>query len=102
MVGGIVTETVWLADRIWIGCVDADENRHGKCAIYVERNQQSEKIKPGDSVWWQGGFAMWTPLDNKGKTGNKSGVDYDIRIPRIGSSGVSRPPVDHRGQMRNG
>jgi len=93
MVGGIVIETVTLKDRIWVNCVDEAENRNGKCAIYVKRNPESERIKPGDGVWWQGGSAMWNPYGRtkQSSAGGKSGIDYDIRIPRIGFSGVFRP-----------
>jgi hypothetical protein len=96
MIGGTVTETVIVGDRLWVGC--EEDTSTSKCGIYVERNQKSERIKPGDCIWWQGGFAMWTPYDNRGKSqeeaqslGFKCGKDYDIKIPRIGFSGVSRP-----------
>lgn len=97
MIGGTVTETIHLPDRIWVNTVDDDEKRNDHCAIYVERNDKSERIKPGDSVWWQGGNAMWTPYANRGcnrpqgAPEQRGGVDYDIRIPRIGFSGVKRP-----------
>lgn len=97
MVGGTVTETIALPDKVWINTVDSHERRNDHCAIYVERTEQALRIKPGDSVWWQGGFAMWTPYSNlpsvRGKDAphQRGGVDYDIRIPRIGFSGVSRP-----------
>jgi hypothetical protein len=91
MIGGIVTETIRLADRIWVNCVSSEEKSNDHCAIYVERNSQSERIKPADSFWWQGCYALWTPYENKGKSGNRPGRDCDIRIPRIGSSGVSKP-----------
>lgn len=100
MIGGIVTETIVLPDKVWVDCVESQERCNDKCAIYVERNENSLKIKPGDSFWWQSGSAMWTPFENKGKAGNKSHIDYDIRIPRIGFSGVSRPTsaVKEKGQ----
>ncbi len=97
MIGGIVTETITLSNRVWINTVERDERLTGHCAIFVERNSNSEQIKPGDSVWWQSGSAMWTPYANCGLNRSKDaphqrgGVDYDIRIPRIGFSGVSRP-----------
>lgn len=91
MIGGIVLETIVQERRVWVNTVEREECSNSKCAVYVERSANSERIKPGDSLWWQGGFAMWTPYENKGKTGNKSGVDYDIRIPKIGFSGVGKP-----------
>lgn len=86
MVGGIVTKTIQQQDRVWIDC--EEEQSTSKCAIYVERNANSDRIKAGDSIWWQGGFALWTPSERKG---NRCGKDYDIRIPKIGFSGVGVP-----------
>lgn len=84
MVGGVVIETIVLPDRIWINCRD----KRDTCAIYVERNAKSEAIRVGDKLWWQGREAMWTPA---------SGVSagwYDLRIPRIGYSGLPRPGTE--------
>lgn len=97
MIGGTVVETMILRDRVWVNTVDNNEKCNDKCAIYVERNENSERIKPGDSLWWQSGSAMWTPFANRGSNRPKDapqqrgGVDYDIRIPRIGFSGVKKP-----------
>jgi hypothetical protein len=85
MVGGIVIEVINAPNKIW---VNVKERRSSQtCAVYVEINSNSRKIKEGDFLWWQGGEAMWTP---KGADG-KCGVDYDIQIPRIGYSGVPKP-----------
>lgn len=97
MIGGTVTEVLKLKDRIWVNCVE--DNSESKCAIYVVRNDKSENIKPSDSVWWQGSWAMWTPYKYRGNDprkpsyvkGRKAGKEYDIKLQRIGSSGVSRP-----------
>jgi len=91
MIGGIVIGIKTLADRVLVNCVDENESRNDKCSIYVERNEQSARIKPGDLIWWQGGFAMWTPYEKKGKAGNKEGVDCDVRIPKIGFSFSVKP-----------
>lgn len=82
-VGGVVTEIVPDGSRYWI-----NTNDHGdECAIFVEKNVNSDKIKIGDSVWWQGRDAMWTTKEvREGAKG-----ESDIKIPRIGYSGVSRP-----------
>ena len=90
MVGGIVTEVIVLPEKVWVNCVDKDERRNDKCAIYVERNEKSLKIRPGDSLWWQSNWAMWTPYEYKQGSG-RGGIDYDQKIPRIGFSGVSKP-----------
>lgn len=92
-----MTKVIDLGDKIYINC--EEENSTSQCAIHVERNNKSLLIKPGDSVWWQGPFAMWTPYENRSGPCDHQhhysckhvGVDYDIRIPRIGFSGVVKP-----------
>lgn len=95
MIGGTVLEIIVLPDRVWINCVE--DNSESKCAIYVESNEKSKAITPGDGVWWQGGWAMWTPYKIRGSKDPKfkSGKDFDIKMPRIGCSGVSRPIPKH-------
>lgn len=80
MIGGIVTEVKVLADRVYIDC--EENNSTSKCAIYVERDENSKQVKPADIVWWQGGRAYWTPYD-------KSRIE--VVLKRIGYSGVKRP-----------
>ena len=77
-VGGKVIEVIPGEDRVWVNTLDYSE----KCAIYVQRNNDSEQIKAGDSLWWQGREAYWTPQDAH---------VIDHPIPRIGFSGVERP-----------
>lgn len=99
MVGGTVIEVVDLATKVYVNCVDRPRGRKkaDECAIYVERTPEAEKIEIGDAVWWQGGFAYWTPCGNRvsdqeaEKRGLKCGVSYDIKIPRVGCSGVNHP-----------
>lgn len=87
MIGGTVIETVETPDKIWINC--REERSGDECAIYVEKDARARTVAEGDSVWWQGRQAMWTP---KGFHPNgKSGIDYDIRLKRIGFSGARRP-----------
>lgn len=92
MVGGVVVKVVPLMDKVWVNCEETDSAQ--QCAIYVERNDSSLKIRPGDSLWWQGAYAMWTPFENRGKPNGKAGVDYDRRILRIGNSGVAYPTME--------
>lgn len=83
MVGGKVIEIIKLEDRIWLNCQDDWPPKHpDQCAIYVKRNADSEAVAVGDGLWWQGGYAMWTPTDRR---------FVDRKIPRIGFSGVNRP-----------
>jgi len=91
MVGGTVGGIRVLEDRIWVNCWDKPYKHIEECAIYVERNADSEQIKIGDSLWWQGRFALWTPRPEDGR--------HDVEIPRIGYSGVPDPkeaPTDAR------
>lgn len=83
MVGGIVITTITDGDRIYINCREnIKRGRPQTCAIYVEKNADSEQIRPGDSVWWQGNRAMWTPTDRR---------VVDKEIPRRSYSGVKSP-----------
>lgn len=102
MVGGTVIECCdhpTDRSRIYINCANRGKNqkRADECAIYVARNQDSEQIEIGDSIWWQGSWAMWTPQRNRVNSEDaenrllKCGVDYDIQIPRVGYSGVNHP-----------
>lgn len=101
MIGGFVKEVILEPETIWIDCIDPNHPKD-TCAIRVKRTEQSEKIEPGDSLWWQGHRAMWTPCDffknleycehrEHENCLAKSGVDYDIQFERVGYSGVSRP-----------
>lgn len=80
MVGGIVIEVAWRGadDRVFMDC--RSTRYRDTCAIYVERNADSEQIEVGDRIWWQGGFAFWTPSDES---------RVEVRIPRRGCSGVT-------------
>ncbi len=91
MIGGKVIETILLAQKVYVKVADKPYGKLETCAIYVERNGDSESIKVGDSLWWQGRVAYWNPQNSERK---KCGVDFDIEIPRIGYSGVSRPEVE--------
>lgn len=91
MIGGIVTEVIVLPDRVWVECVE--RQGYQKCAIYMNRTAKSLNVEPGDSLWWQGCWALWTPFSNKKMPDAKCGKHYDIRIERLGGSGVERPTL---------
>lgn len=78
-VGGIVVETLVMPGRVWVDTEDADAG--DRCAIYVEATPEARSISEGDSLWWQGLWAMWTP---------RSRAFHDLKLPRIGCSGISR------------
>lgn len=82
MVGGIVITTITDGDRIYVNCRGTGCERRETCAIYVQSNADSERIRPGDDIWWHGQWAMWTPADRR---------FTDRKIPRRGYSGVKSP-----------
>lgn len=87
-VGGRVIETIDCGDKVWVNTKERYWNGSkwklgDQCAIYVERNDNSLRIRFNDSLWWQGGKAYWTARDGSNKE--------DTPIPRIGFSGVPRP-----------
>lgn len=91
MIGGNVIEIIDVPERgrVWVNCKDEYNNT---CAIYVDRNDENSlKIYKGDMIWWQGGYAYWTPSGYISGSGGICGKDYEVKIPRIGYSGVSRP-----------
>lgn len=90
MVGGMVITTIADGDRIYVNCQErlTHKGRPQTCAIYVERNADSEQIRPGDTVWWQGKRAMWTPTDRH---------VVEKEIPRRSYSGVQSPLARKKG-----
>jgi hypothetical protein len=96
-VGGKVIEVLDCGDRVWVNtrkqvwdsnlktqldprCV-AKGCKCSECAAYIERTDAALLIEPGDSLWWQGRDAMWTP---------RAGGKPDRKLRRIGYSGVRR------------
>ena len=85
MVGGKVINMVRLADCVWVQCeettrtYDDSGRRKGQystqCAIRV---RDAKEMKVGDSLWWQGNRAMWTPKPDDGRE--------DIVLERVGCS----------------
>lgn len=88
-VGGTVVEIVDdpIRERVWVDTKERQESRR-TVAIYVERSPEALSITEGDSLWWQGSYAYWTP-----RTGRF--VDAppfcDRAIRRVSGSGVPRP-----------
>lgn len=84
-VGGTVTETVVAGDKVWI-----DTREREQClsttAIYVENTPAARVVSEGDSVWWQGSYAFWTPK----RDGKRLGP-IEVKLKRVGCSGVSKP-----------
>lgn len=72
--------------------------RPDTCCVYTDgkREDGSEaELAIGDSFWWQSGSCYWTPRANVGATcghrehidcKRRCGVDYDIRLKKLGYS----------------
>lgn len=85
MVGGKVINIVKLDDSVWVNCMETTVYYDGlgrrskeisdTCAIRVK---DAREMKVGDSLWWQGSRAMWTPKPYDGRE--------DIVLERVGYS----------------
>lgn len=84
MVGGKVIETIDTGERVWINCRGSGSEHRNECAIYVERTAEARAVSVGDSIWWQGRSAFWTP---------RGAPFADRQLHRLGGSGVRRPAV---------
>lgn len=82
-VGGKVIDIVRDTETVWINTDDGYE----KCAIYVNRDSNSERVTIGDIVWWQGRIAYWTTADRIS--------EVETELTRHGYSGVKRPALFH-------
>lgn len=106
MIGGDVIETITCAEGVWIntrevlpGDEELSQKERGsrsECAILVERTDKARSVSDGDFVWWQGDLAFWTPesfkpVGGKRPAGLKVGLHYDIKMKKIGFTGMPRP-----------
>lgn len=102
MVGGKVIEVASHPERLDVLFVNVADKPYSKvetCGVFVERNETSERIRVGDSLWWQSEVCYWTPKerlpDYESRHGDMidmfGGVDYDIKIPKKSYSGVTNP-----------
>ena len=81
-VGGNVTDVLVQKDRVYINTNDGSCD----CAIFVEKDSNSEKVKINDVVWWQGDWAYWTTADRESV--------IEQKLKRRGFSGVQKPQED--------
>lgn len=92
-VGGVVVEAlpcrVRGEDRVWVNTREPSSG--DECAIYVEDSPAARSISEGDSLWWQGPWAMWTPRRSVGRRQVQVAEWSDHKLKRIGCSGVARP-----------
>ena len=81
MIGGTVIETIVYDGLVWINVKDDND----WCAINVEACDKARCVSEGDIVWWQGGFAYWSPRCVDG-TGTHT-------LKKVGNSGAPRPKI---------
>lgn len=90
MVGGIIIDVVTVdSQQVWVETEErvfdpkaGTYTPRGRCGLYV--NPGGHKLKRGDSLWWQGASAFWTPKPERGGM-------HDVELARIGFSGAPRP-----------
>lgn len=103
MVGGVIIGLTKSGDRTHVNVADCPHYpKHGikaesvegcpcpdTCCVYTDAKREDgteAELKVGDAFWWQGGICYWTPRENRHKEGGRGGVDYDIRLKKIGYS----------------
>lgn len=100
MVGGVIIGLTKREDEIHVNVADCPHYpRHGlgdecprpdTCCVYTDgvRVQDSApaNLQIGDLLWWQGGLCYWTPRANRQLAKARGGVDYDIKLTKLGYS----------------
>jgi hypothetical protein len=87
MVGGKIVEVNDCGELLEVVCADRTYPKE-RCAVKIKKGKHWKALRPGDSFWWQGSRAMWTPQENavSDKPGQVCGKDYDIVFRRVGYS----------------
>lgn len=96
MTSNTIVDIVDLATKLFVSVVDEKchiaSNKH---VIYIERNEDSLRMKVGDFLWWDDEYVMWTPKESKDRYDNghliEHGVDYDIKISKVGKTSMREP-----------
>ncbi len=87
-VGGRVAYTRDLGPTVEIATWEQNSPHQNFTAIQVEKNLLIKRhMSPGDTVWWQGRKAFWTPRDRRLPDGD--GVWHlaeDVELARVGYS----------------
>lgn len=99
MVGGKVIGVTHLEGKTHVHVADcphypkhavAECPRPDTCCVYTDAIKvdggERVTINVGDSFWWQSGVCYWTPKENRYRDDARCGVDYDIRLKKIGYS----------------
>ena len=100
MVGGVIIGLTKIGERTHVNVADCPHHpKHGRgdecprpdtCCVYTDAKRvdsgESVVLAVGDSFWWQCGFCYWTPAANRKKPDGRCGVDYDIKLRKLGYS----------------
>lgn len=103
MVGGVIigisiTGALAIEPRIHVNVADCPHYpkhprgecpRPDTCCVYTDGLKEDgtpADMKLGDSFWWQEGSCYWTPQANRNLPNGRCGIDYDIRLKKIGYS----------------
>lgn len=88
MVGGTIIGIAKSKDSSLIHVQDKKDTCRIRILEKTEIGNKAISVEIGDRIWWQSGHAYWTPKKNYGKHNDESkgGVDYDIRLTKIGYS----------------
>lgn len=83
-VGGIVARVDPPEDgRLWVDTREPDRPFDTPVGVFLEDGPTSRAVRVGDSLWWHGRFAYWTP---KGSTPQEYQGRSDIPIRRVSYS----------------
>lgn len=83
MVGGKVEQTIDCGDRMWVIVRGTGSEQSNLCAIFVERTPESRSISEGDSIWWQGAHAFWTPANRAFEDRTLARLGYSTNVEGI-------------------
>lgn len=91
MVGGIVIGVATANGESLVNVKERESTSTLAIRVIPKRadNGTPVVIQPGDSIWWQGRQAMWTPKERIGKYTDKpetQGKTWDIVLDRVGYS----------------
>lgn len=88
MVGGKIVGLARGRDSTLVHVLDSHSK--DECSIRIKEyrvdNGERVVVSVGDSIWWQGDSAMWTPSSCDKTVVDDCGVVWDIHLPRIGCS----------------
>lgn len=85
-VGGVVSRVDPPEDgRLWVDTREPVRPFDTPVGVFLEDCKAARDVRVGDSLWWQGRFAYWTP---KGPLSEKYQGRSDIPIRRVSCSGL--------------